>query len=114
MMTMRATFWQLSSGVLPLVAGLLTMAAAPEPALPVPPVPPVNPTAGITAPVPDNSIQAPTTVADESLSVRPEFYRSQPFTSGQGSGYLPGSRYKDNEEQKPIQTPGFVVTVPLR
>jgi hypothetical protein len=96
------------------VAAILTIAAAPDLPLPIPPVPPPQPSNGVAAPVPDTTIQAPTTLADESMSVRPQFYRSTPLTYGPSSGYLPGSRYQDNEDQKAIQTPGFVLTVPLK
>jgi hypothetical protein len=97
-----------------MLGGLPATASAADPELPIPPVPPPQPSSGFLAPTPDPSIQAPVTLADESMSVRPQFYRSSPLTSIPSAGYLPGSRYQDSEDQKPIQTPGFIVTVPLR
>jgi hypothetical protein len=98
--------------VLPLLlAGLLTLAAAPDTGLPVPPVPPSVPPTDTAAPRPDDSLRAPVVLADQDPLVRLQLFRMQRHDSSQG--FLPGSRYESTEDRKAIQTPGLTVTVPL-
>ena len=80
--------------------------------LPVPPIPPDQPPAGDIAPVPDIDARMPVAPVSEQASVNVKLYRSDPPDTS--LGFLPGSRYRNSEERKPIQTPGFSVTVPLR
>lgn len=91
-------------------AGLLALAAAPLP-LPVPPVPPAKPPTDTAAPVPDIAQRAPLAIANEDTQVRLRLYRARRYDGSRG--FLPGSRYESSEDRKPIQTPGFSVTVPL-
>lgn len=39
-------------------------------------------------------------------------YPMQEFDAGEG--YIPGSAYQSPEQRRPLQTPGFMVTVPLQ
>lgn len=94
-----------------LLAGLLTLAAAPETNLPIPPMPPPHPPTDTAAPVPDDNAHAPVTVADGDPQVRLELYRLHRYDGSQG--FLPGSRYESTEDRRPIQTPGLSVSVPL-
>jgi hypothetical protein len=80
--------------------------------LPTPPEPPMQVSRSIAAPVPDNDFQAPPAPADTAPSVGLKFYRVQTFDTG--LGFAPGSRYQPPEDRKPIQTPVFSVSVPLK
>lgn len=80
--------------------------------LPVPPVPPDNPPISEAAPTPDFNARGPVAPASEGASVNVRLYRSNPPDPSRG--FAPGSRFQTAEERKPIQTPGFSVTVPLR
>jgi hypothetical protein len=80
--------------------------------LPVPPIPPDHPPIGDTAPVPDVDARAPVPPSSEQTSINVKLYRSDPPDTS--LGFLPGSRFRNSEERKPIQTPGFSITVPLR
>jgi hypothetical protein len=81
--------------------------------LPVPPIPPEHPPAADGAPVPDINARAPVTVvAEQGPSVDVRLYRAKTFDTSMG--FAPGSRYQSSEDRKPIQTPGFSVTVPLK
>lgn len=98
-----------------ILAGLLLAAAAPRhaPAVSLPPPPPlpIDPPTDRAAPVPD----APSSLADRAApetAFALRIYRMRDF--GTGEGYIPGSAYQSPEQRKPMQTPGFMVTVPLR
>jgi hypothetical protein len=81
--------------------------------LPVPPVPP-DQLPSISAPVPDKQAAPPMVIAqDEGVRITPQNYRNTGHSGDPASGYLPGSNYQDSEDQKGLQTPGFLVTVPL-
>lgn len=97
-----------------LLAGLLLAAAAPRRVpLPLPPPLPANPPADLAAPMPDDDLRGP-----EALTRGPyaewalRIYRMQEF--GTGDGFIPGSAYQSPEQRRPMQTPGFIVTVPLQ
>jgi hypothetical protein len=80
--------------------------------LPVPPIPPDNLRFAETAPVPDPDAQAPVTAASDEPSVDVRLYRSNAYDPS--LGFAPGSRFQTNEDRKPIQTPGFSISVPLK
>ncbi len=63
--------------------------------------------------MPDNTVRAPGT-ATENLNTAwaLRVYRMQDL--GAGDGFIPGSAYQSPEQRKPMQTPGFMVTVPLQ
>jgi len=39
-------------------------------------------------------------------------FRVRPFKDG--LGYAPGSQFESGEDKRPVQTPGFLVRVPLQ
>ncbi len=80
--------------------------------LPVPPIPPDNPPIAEAAPTPDIDATVPSTPASERPSIDVRLYRSNP--PDPSLGFAPGSRFQTAEDRKPIQTPGFSVTVPLQ
>jgi len=80
--------------------------------LPVPPLPPdITPLAD-AAPVPNVNAQAPVPPASDEPSVNVRLYRIKTYDSS--AGFVPGSRYQSTEDRKPIQTPGFSISVPLK
>nr|WP_294507307.1 hypothetical protein [uncultured Rhodopila sp.] len=95
---------------------LLCLIIAGSPALaeelPVPPIPPANPPIDEAAPTPNVNAQAPVAPASERASVDVKLYRSNP--PDPSLGFAPGSRFQTAEDRKPIQTPGFSITVPLK
>lgn len=95
----------------PVLVGLAIATPALAAALPTPPAPPVQ-SPQTTAPVPNSSLHAPVAPADPGPTVALKFYRSETFDPA--LGFAPGSRYQTVEERKPIQTPGFSVSVPLK
>jgi hypothetical protein len=86
--------------------------AAPAEQLPVPPIPPDNLRFAETAPVPDPDAQAPVPAPSNDPSVDVRLYRSNTYDPSQG--FAPGSRFQTTEDRKPIQTPGFSISVPLK
>jgi hypothetical protein len=80
--------------------------------LPVPPLPPQNRPLDQTAPVPDLDAHAPLVPLSDGPSVNVRFYRFNP--PNPSMGFAPGSRYQTSEDRKPIQTPGFSVSVPVQ
>ncbi len=89
------------------------IAAAPASApLPLPPVPPAHPPGEQLAPTPDRNAQAPWVPSDSRVRVLPQDFRAQLLT--QGLGYTPGSQFQNNEDKRPIQTPGLSLQVPLQ
>lgn len=80
--------------------------------VPTPPIPPENPRVGEAAPVPDVDAAAPVSPASEKTSVFVKLYRNRTYDPS--VGFVPGSRYQTSEDRKPIQTPGFSVSVPLK
>jgi hypothetical protein len=89
-----------------------TAAASPAPPLPIPPIPPANPPSDHAAPMPDRSLEGPSTENGRSVQVNVSDFRIERFY--QGLGYGPGSHYETSEEKRPIQTPGVTLKVPLQ
>ena len=79
---------------------------------PVPPIPPDHSSLAETAPIPNADAQAPAAPQSTSASVDVKLYRMRPYDPSYG--FAPGSRYQDNEERKPIQTPGLIISVPIQ
>jgi len=95
------------AGLLPLFGVLL---GAASPALPVPPVPP--PPTALAAPVPNLDVRPPfaPVVTGTSLDVR--VFRMKEYPAG--LAFIPGSAYQSPEDRRPVQTPGFTLSVPMR
>ena len=106
-----AAFIIIGPGVKPSAAARWTAEATTKD-FPVPPVPPDYPPLAETAPVPNADARAPSTPQSASPSVDVRLYRARPYDPG--LGFAPGSRYQNNEERKPIQTPGVSISVPLQ
>lgn len=98
--------------IVPLLALLALSSDAFAEDLPVPPIPPVIGYTSEAAPVPDANAKAPNPPASDKPSVNMKLYRAQTYDPS--VGFTPGSRYQTSEDRKPIQTPGFSVTVPLK
>jgi hypothetical protein len=82
--------------------------------LPVPPIPPQH-QPDLAAPIPDKDAAPPLVVAENpGVKFTPQMYRNQAQSSDPASGFPPGSRSQDSEDKKGIQTPGFLMTVPLK
>lgn len=96
----------------PLIALLALSSRAFAEDLPVPPIPPMIGLTSEAAPVPNANAQAPNVPASDKPSIAMKLYRAQTYDPG--VGFAPGSRYQTSEDRKPIQTPGFSVTVPLK
>jgi hypothetical protein len=91
--------------------GLLAPALAFADELPIPPIPPANPPLAELAPVPNREVLAPRG-SEEELRLRPAvFQATRPDSS---LAFSPGSRYQAADERRPLQTPGLLLTVPLR
>jgi hypothetical protein len=95
-----------------LMVTVLALSLANASRLPVPPIPPAAPPID-DAPVPDKDAMSPTALANQHVSVTVENFRNQSKKSDPAAGFSPGSQYQDSVERKGIQTPGFLVTVPL-
>lgn len=80
--------------------------------LPVPPVPPETTQVSEAAPVPNFDAQEPVAPVSEKPSIDVKLYRARTFDTS--VGFAPGSRFQTSEDRKPIQTPGFAITVPLK
>ncbi len=80
--------------------------------LPIPPIPPMDHPSSVPAPVPDDNVQGPIAEARTSPSVALRFYRAPVYAPG--AAFAPGSQFQTPEDRKPIQTPGFSVSVPLK
>lgn len=93
------------------MAGTFSRMAAAD-ALPVPPIPPFNAPADHAAPVPNIDARVPAAPYSAEPSVDVRLYRARTYDPS--VGFVPGSRYQNSEDRKPIQTPGFVVSVPLK
>jgi hypothetical protein len=79
--------------------------------LPTPPIPPEHPPGDEIAPMPNVDARAPVVVASDAPSIDVRLYRNRPYDPS--LGFAPGSRYQNNEDRKPIQTPGLSISVPL-
>lgn len=95
-----------------LVLILMSGSAAFAEDLPVPPLPPDNPPLDQNAPVPNLDARAPFVANQEQVKVNVKFYHAD--TPDSSLGFAPGSRIQLPEDRKPIQTPGFMVSVPMQ
>jgi hypothetical protein len=98
-----------------LLAGLVVGAAharvPPPPPLPLPPTPPANARADQSAPVP--YANPPSATASNGIGgFRLRIYSLDEHDSG--SAYIPGSGYSAPLSRKPMQTPGFSVSLPFK
>jgi hypothetical protein len=80
--------------------------------LPIPPIPPVHQFLTEAAPVPNVDAAAPVAPASDKTTVYMRLYRNRMYDPS--VGFVPGSRFQTAEDRKPIQTPGFSVSVPLQ
>ena len=91
---------------------LATVGASPRRPLPVPPLPPAHPPSDQAAPLPDRDIQPPRDAGSQGPQVGLRDFRIRRFDDS--PGYAPGSKFENEEDKRPIQTPGLTVRVPLR
>jgi hypothetical protein len=84
------------------------------PPLPLPPPLPADPPTDQAAPVPDYDSGAATGfgINHGGAAWALRIYPMPDFDTG--AAYLPGSDYQSPEQRKPLQTPGFSVTLPLQ
>jgi len=94
-----------------LVGGLL-LVATPRPWIPLPPPLPTDPPTDRAAPMPNANLFAPSARSNDGDRFALRIYPMQNYNTG--DGFIPGSAYEPPEERKPLQPPGFMVTVPLR
>ena len=80
--------------------------------LPLPPPLPFDPPHDLSAPVPNESVRLPDPADLHGSTFALRIYRMREF--GTGEGFIPGSAYASPEDRRPLQTPGFMVTVPLQ
>jgi hypothetical protein len=80
--------------------------------LPIPPIPPEHPPLAEIAPVPDEDASAPVAPTSDSPSVDVKFFHARRHNPS--LGFAPGSEYETNEDRRPIQPPGFSISVPLK
>lgn len=91
---------------------LSTAALAAEPRLPVPPIPPLRPPSQ-DAPMPDPDMRDPTVERGQpSVTLDMSIHRrSNPDAS---QGYTPGSRYRSEDDRKPVAVPGLRLHFPFQ
>jgi len=94
-----------------LLYGLMAGAAAP-PLLPVPPLPLAEPPADEAAPVPNLELHAPDAAVSQHAALSLQVFRMKDYATG--LGFVPGSAYASPEDRKRLQTPGFIVSLPVR
>jgi hypothetical protein len=80
--------------------------------LPVPPIPPSLPPVTEVAPVPNPDAEGPVAPSSNQTSLNMKFYQMKLYDPS--LGFSPGSQYQNPEERKPLQTPGFSLSVPLQ
>ena len=103
----------LLAGAAPRPAHRLLPPLPPRMPLPLPPPLPVNPPTDLAAPVPDAALHSPGwLLQDQNATLALRIYRMQEF--GTGAAYVPGSEYQSPEQRRPMQPPGFIVTLPLQ
>jgi hypothetical protein len=95
-----------------LLGTLLLAGAAPARRLPLPPPLPVDPPTDEPAPVPDADLRTPNALDPDQSAFALRVYRMQEHSTGEG--FIPGSEYQSPEQRRPLQTPGFMVTLPLQ
>lgn len=93
-------------------ACVLWIAGALANTLPIPPVPPAHPPLADIAPVPDEDAHAPVAPESDAASVDVKFFHARRHNPS--LGFAPGSAYETNEDRRPIQPPGFSISVPLK
>lgn len=98
-------------GVLVLLGGML-LAMQPHAVLPLPPPLPADPPTDEVAPMPNDSVSFPANSGPAQSTFALRIYRMRSYSTG--DGFIPGSAYESPEDRKPMQTPGFMVTVPLQ
>ncbi|HTW72412.1 MAG TPA: hypothetical protein VME47_21205 [Acetobacteraceae bacterium] len=96
-----------------LVLGGLLLVATSRSWLPLPPPLPADPPTDQAAPVPNDNLAPPSiNGASPHSTVAVRVYPMHEYNTG--DGYIPGSAYESPEARKPLQPPGFLVTVPLQ
>ena len=95
-----------------LLVGGLMLVATPRARIPLPPPLPTDPPADQAAPMPNNNVAAPSAPVNDGDRFALRIYPMNDYNTG--DGFIPGSAYEPPEERKPLQPPGFMVTVPLR
>jgi len=100
----RILRWMLVGGVL--------LVTAPRSFLPLPPPLPFDPPTDRAAPVPNDTVTAPDSTPPAESTFALTIYPMREYNTGEG--FIPGSAYQSPEERKPLQPPGFLVTIPLR
>jgi hypothetical protein len=96
-----------------LLFGVLAVPPAGAANLPEPPIAPASAPVG-DAPVPNKDAASPYASTDQGVRVTVKNFRHQAESGDPAAGFTPGSRYENSTEQKGIQSPGFLVTVPLK
>jgi hypothetical protein len=94
---------------------LASLAAAPleEVPLPIPPIPPTALPTDEAAPMPDRNAEAPREIRKDRVELTPSLFRPKTFT--QGDGYLPGSSFKESEQDRVLKPiPSLNLRVPLQ
>lgn len=79
--------------------------------LPLPPTPPPHAPAGGSAPLPDGDLQPPR-LGTPTTEFNVRMFSLQEH--GDGLAFIPGSAYPAPEDRKPVQTPGFTVSLPVQ
>lgn len=95
---------------------VLVAAAAPPPAtdedIPIPPIPPAHQPSYQSAPMPDQTLSAPTIPEASGPQIRPDLFNQRAYNGGQG--YTPGSTIERQQQQRDKPIPGINITMPLR
>ena len=92
-----------------ILAGMLVAGSKP---LPLPPPLPADPPTDCAAPVPDAGLLPPNRTGSGGTAFSLRLYSMRKL--GTSDGYIPGSAYQSPEQRRPMQPPGFMVTVPLQ
>jgi hypothetical protein len=84
-----------------------------ESPFPVPPLPPAAVPRDEAAPMPNRNVEAPWEHKQDHVELTPGLFTPKTFTPG--DGYLPGSSYKQGEQEHPLKPiPTFNLRVPLQ
>jgi hypothetical protein len=79
---------------------------------PVPPIPPDHPLLADNAPLPNFDARPPLVPISTSPTIDVRVLSAKRYDPS--LGFAPGSRIQINEDRRPIQPPGFSVSVPLQ
>ena len=80
---------------------------------PIPPIPQASTKLATPAPMPDRDARPPPNPnSSHHIEVTPTDFR--PPTTDTDAGFAYGSRFHSPKDLQPIQTPGFMVAIPLR